>query len=109
MPRSLLLALPLTLLATAAFADRIDGSWCFEARHLSIAGPRIVTPGGARIDGLYSRHAFSYQAPAGEAEAGKTVMLRLVNEDTMIFDAAADPQTWKRCMPISALPGAPPA
>lgn len=103
MPRSLLLALPLTLLATAALADKIDGSWCAGERHLSIEGSRIVTPAGARLDGLYFRHSFSYIAPPGEAESGAVVQLRLLDEDTMDFRAGADgtPAIWKRCTPIS--------
>ena len=43
---SLLCAVP------RAWADKIDGDWCFEdGRHLSIAGPRIVTPLGSHIAG----------------------------------------------------------
>lgn len=101
----ILLALPFVLVCGTALADKIDGSWCAGERHLSIEGPRIVTPAGSRLDGLYFRHSFSYIAPPGETESGAVVQLRLLDEDTMDFRAGADgmPEIWKRCTPISAL------
>jgi hypothetical protein len=87
--------------ASPAFADAIDGDWCSTAarRHLSIEGPRIVTPGGRALQGDYSRHGFVYTAPAGEAEAGRRVDLRLINDRTMSFrpEGAASDEIWNRC------------
>ena len=87
--------------AAPAIADAIDGDWCSTAsrRHLSIEGPRITTPGGRTLQGDYSRHGFVYTAPAGEAEAGRRVDLRLVNDRTMLFrpEGASTDEVWNRC------------
>jgi hypothetical protein len=103
-----------TLLAAPAFADAIDGDWCHkpDGRRFSIRGPEIVTPGGAHMQGDYSRHAFSYAVPLPEPGAGKTVFMTLLNENTVhlrLGEAlAADPETWIRCSPsvssLSVLP-----
>ena len=103
-------AFGLTLFAAPAFADAIDGDWCYkpDGRRFSIRGPDIVTPGGARIQGDYSRHAFSYAVPASEPGAGKTVFMTLLDENTVhlrLGEAfAANPETWIRCSPsVSSL------
>ena len=77
---SMLLALPLLALSGgAALADAIDGDWCHgDGRRLSINGPDIVTPGGARLKGDYDRHHFSYVVPASEPGAGGTVAMVLL-------------------------------
>lgn len=94
------------LSAGAARADVIDGDWCSpDGKHLSIRGPDIVTPGGTRASGNYDRHAFSYVVPARDPNAGFTVAMRLVNEETMQFRIGADAQAaagapmqiWHRC------------
>ncbi len=85
-----------------ARADVIDGSWCRDpGRRLTIDGPAIVTPAGTTTRGDYSRHYFSYVVPAGEDGAGRTVEMRLLNEDTMQMRAgpAAPVETWRRCTP----------
>lgn len=84
-----------------ALADAIDGAWCREGKRFTITGPAIVTSGGLRMQGDYSRHAFSYVAPAGEANPGGTVSMRLVNEDTVQLrqGAEAPAETWQRCGP----------
>lgn len=104
-------ALGFALLAGPAFADAIDGDWCHapSGRRFSIRGPDIVTPGGAHLQGNYSRHAFSYAVPAPEPGAGQTVFMTLLNENTVhlrLGEAlAANPETWIRCSPtISGLP-----
>lgn len=99
--------LAVALAASApARADVIDGDWCSldGGRMMSIHGPTIVTPGGTRTQGDYRRHAFSYQVPAGEAKAGSTVSLVLLNEDAVRIDdgtAQASPsaqgEIWHRC------------
>jgi hypothetical protein len=68
----------------AAWADSIDGNWCApDGRRISISGITIVTPGGIRMTGDYTRHSFSYVAPAGESDAGAAIHLRLIDEDTV--------------------------
>jgi hypothetical protein len=94
--------------AGSAFSDVIDGDWCAsDGRHLSIRGPAIVTPGGKQIEGLYSRHAFSYVVPEAESSAGTTIFMRLVNPDTVDLWAGSlalgPAEVWNRCTPISAL------
>ena len=97
-PLVLLLAL---IGAGAASADVIDGDWCLGGKHFSIKGPAIVTPEGARMDGDYTRHSFSYVAPAAAPEAGATIFMRLLNETTLRVTPGADPaapaQIWRRC------------
>jgi hypothetical protein len=109
-------ALFLAMLAGPAFADAIDGDWCHipDARRFSIRGPDIVTPGGARLQGDYSRHAFSYAVPAPESGAGQTVFMTLLDENHVhlrLGEAfAANPETWVRCSPSTSSMGSlPPA
>ena len=60
----------------AARADAIDGDWCRSGgKRMTIRGPAIVTPGGQKTNGNYSRHYFSYEIPAGEVGAGATVSI----------------------------------
>ena len=91
-----------------ARADAIDGDWCSAdgARMMSIRGPAIVIPSGRQVQGNYTRHYFSYRVPAGEAKAGNTVSMALLNEDTVRLSDAADGQAapppapgeiWHRC------------
>ncbi len=69
-------ALGLAMLAGPALADAIDGNWCHtDGRRFTIRGPEIVTPGGKRMEGNYSRHWFSYVAPAPEPGAGETIFM----------------------------------
>lgn len=93
------------LAAAPAWADAIDGNWCFAAKQLAIRGPAIVTPGGTAMQGDYDRHHFSYVVPAGEANAGKTVVMVLLGETAMHLSvgtsateaAKATPELWRRC------------
>lgn len=88
--------------APAAFADSIDGNWCTESGlRLTIQGPNLVSPGGVRMAGDYTRHGFSYTAPAGEPGAGGRVDLTLRGEQLMIAQAASGSiePTWRRCGP----------
>jgi hypothetical protein len=90
-------------IAVPAHADAIDGNWCSrDGKSLSIEGPKIRTPSGADLLGRYARHAFAYEAPASEAEAGQIVVMRLVDEEDMIMvhlkDGVAGPvEDWRRC------------
>lgn len=87
--------------APSAFADAIDGDWCHsDGRSLTIAGPSIRTPGGAKMTGDYGRHDFSYVAPANEPNKGATIAMRLLDENTVSVRVAGGEgpaQTWKRC------------
>src|SRR5690348_6355890 len=69
------------LLPSRALADAIDGEWCFGTSHFAIDGPNILTPGGNRIQGNYSRHGFTYVVPVNEAGAGGEVNMVLLNEE----------------------------
>ncbi len=87
------------LQASSAQADAIDGHWCHEdGRRLSIQGRSIATPGGRQMEGEYSRHAFSYAAPAGEAQAGQIIAMQLRSETLVEMQPGAAPsEMWRRC------------
>lgn len=89
-----------------AQADAIDGNWCNPERgRFEIRGSQIVTPGGNRLSGNYSRHAYDYVAPAGDAFVGKTVNMVLADEETihlMVVDGPGKIEVWHRCTsPVS--------
>jgi hypothetical protein len=94
-----------TLLASGADAraDVIDGNWCHaDGRRLSIRGQQIVTPGGTRMSGDYTRHSFVYVAPPGEPGSGETVSMILLSEYLMHARQGppdAPVQVWNRCAP----------
>jgi hypothetical protein len=96
-----LVAAALAGLASPAFADAIDGNWCSEktGKTMQIQGSSIVTPGGTRMTGRYSRHAFSYTVPEGEDGAGAPVAMRLLDENDvqMQVGEAGEPSMWHRC------------
>jgi len=101
-------ALGLAMLASPAFADAIDVNWCHtDGRRFIIHGPEIVTPGGTRMEGNYSRHWFTYTAPAPEPGAGQTIFMALADENTVYLrrgEQTAAPETWVRCSPsVSSL------
>jgi hypothetical protein len=87
-----------------AWADAIDGNWCFaDGRRLSIQGADLVTPGGKYMTGDYDRHAFAYVAPDGENSAGSKVFMVLIDDDTMqrviggAPSASGQGEVWRRC------------
>jgi len=88
-------------LAGTARADAIDGEWCAsDGTHMSIAGPDVTTPGGMRIKGNYSRHAFDYVVPTGETGAGETVNILLRGEYLAVSrqgPSTAPVKEWRRC------------
>lgn len=88
-------------LALPARADAIDGDWCAPegGKSLSIEGPRIRTPGGATIQGQYSRHQFSYTAPAGDPEPGAEVQMILMGETRVRVTVNGTDAIWRRCPP----------
>jgi hypothetical protein len=94
------LALAAAVLVPApALADRIDGEWCRGAFAFTIDGPHILTPGGNRILGIYTRHSFTYVVPAGEPEAGSEVRMLLLDEEALqlMRAGAAQSELWQRC------------
>jgi hypothetical protein len=101
---ALLAVAALSLLPRGARADAIDGEWCLGASHFAIDGPSILTPGGNRITGNYSRHGFHYVVPANEPGAGGEIDMVLLNEETVRLTRkgqASPPEIWKRCKPTS--------
>jgi hypothetical protein len=110
----LIATLGFAMLAGPACADAIDGDWCHgDGRRFSIRGPEIVTPGGKRMEGNYSRHWFSYAVPAPEPGAGQTIFMTLADENTVhlrLGEAVTTQETWVRCSPsVSSLRLPPPA
>ena len=96
------LAAMLSLAAGTAMADSIDGNWCHEkgARRMSIAGPNITTPTGARTTGDYTRHGFSYTVPASDPGAGTQIRMNLMGEEhVQVQEGGAPPVVWNRCGP----------
>jgi hypothetical protein len=100
----LIAALALHIGAHLAHADAIDGQWCLGPSHFAIEGPNILTPGGNRIQGNYSRHAFAYVVPASEPGAGGEIDMTLLNEETVQLTRkgqTSPPEIWRRCKPTS--------
>ena len=100
--RNLMLAAVVLLAApTSAFADAIDGDWCSaDGQHMTIKGDDITTPGDKQIRGNYTRHAFDYVVPAGEAGTGEPVSIRLRGEYLAVSrqgPADAPMKEWRRC------------
>lgn len=96
------LALSGLISAGAARADAIDGTWCTEdGLRMTIQGPNLLSPGGVRMAGDYSRHGFGYAAPAGEPGGGGRVELVLQGENRMRAQAAQGSiePVWRRCGP----------
>jgi len=96
--------LSVALSAGTAWADAIDGDWCHaDGKRLTINGPDITTPAGAKLKGDYDRHHFSYVVPAGELGGGATVSMQLLSELNMrLTPPAGEDQLWRRCgKPIS--------
>lgn len=95
-------ALVASVVAAPASADAIDGHWCSaQGRTFTIDGPRIETPGGNQIRGLYDRHGFMYTVPEGEPGAGADIRMVLVNDSTVQLTVGdgGEVQTWRRCRP----------
>jgi len=87
-----------------ALADAIDGEWCLGTSHFAIDGPNILTPGGNRIQGNYSRHGFVYVVPTNEPGAGVEINMVLLNEESVRLTRGGqsnEPEIWRRCKPTS--------
>ena len=88
--------------AGTARADSIDGNWCSnDGRQMTINGPEIVTPNGARTSGNYQRQNFSYSPPGSR----DTVSMHLMNETTVQLRPSLTcerTEIWRRCSrPVS--------
>jgi hypothetical protein len=101
--RAFLLALSLGLLPGLVRADEISGDWCSAlGRHLRIEGDEVVTPGGQRTHGIYSRHAYEFIIPDGEADAGLTIQMRQLSEERVLVQIGEDEvEEWSRCAMVS--------
>ena len=99
--RIVLIAAGMLLQMGVGHADAIDGDWCTaNGKRMSILGEKITTPGGNRINGNYSRHAFDYVVPAGENGSGEIVNIILRGEYLAISrqgPAEAPAIEWRRC------------
>jgi hypothetical protein len=88
-----------------ARADAIDGSWCYKGRHLAIEGPKILIPSGKQITGDYDRHGFTYKVPPGDKGAGTSIIMGILDDETMelrVGTDQAEPEIWRRCAaPVS--------
>lgn len=94
-----------SLFAPPAYADAIDGDWCYGAAHFFIEGNNIVTPGRNRIQGRYSRYSFAYVIPANEVGAESEVTMVMIRGQEIVHLNRAGqtgaPEVWRRCKPIS--------
>ena len=97
----------LLLIPAAAYADRIDGTWCTgSTTRVEINGPRISLAGRSAFEGQYTRHEFIYTVPAGEVHAGDQIYMKLRGEEYMTSftikdNHPVDPLDWKRCQATS--------
>ncbi|MHA1536516.1 MAG: hypothetical protein ACTSUD_03085 [Alphaproteobacteria bacterium] len=96
-------AVAATMQAGPARADAIDGNWCSPGgKHISIDGPRIVTPGGTKMKGEYGRHGFRYVVPPREKPAGARVEMRQIDEDSIsVTIGKGQARIWRRCKTVS--------
>ena len=109
--QSLCCALVLAVVSAGiAHADAIDGDWCNQdGSQILIDGNSIRLTDGTVVTGVYTRHKFSYIAPAGDAEAGKEILFAQRSEEEMrrVRDPQAMPEhadIWQRCRNTSAVP-----
>jgi len=97
----LVLSLVLVLgYSASAVADAIDGDWCHDdGRRFSIKEAVIVTPGGASLQGDYTRHSFQYFSPPSEPLAGNRVSMILRGETSVEVhrEGMNGTEVWRRC------------
>jgi len=95
----ILLLLGAVLWPAQAHADAIDGDWCnAKGQKLSIDGPKLTTPYGTRMEGIYDRHGFEYVVPAGEPRAGDKVVMSIFSDDDMeLVRGSRQVERWRRC------------
>ena len=90
-----------------AFADAIDGQWCFDGKNFSIEGSNFITPGGKSITGEYDRHGYAYVVPEGEPGTNSRIEMSLIDDVTLNLKRPIPEsdqfktEIWKRCEVIS--------
>ena len=86
-----------------AWADALDGDWCNPVDgKLTIDGRVITTPKGNKIEGIYGRHRFEYDAPAGGWNGGQRIIIQQFSETRMQLRAGEKPASeWKPCQVVS--------
>ena len=88
-----------------AFADAIDGDWCYGGSHMEITGSSIRTPDRTKVQGNYYRYRFTYVIPANEAGAGGEITMVMIRGQELVQlnrpGAKDGPEVWRRCKPIS--------
>lgn len=97
---TVLISLIIGLTPVGARADAIDGNWCTDdGQHMSIDGPKLVTPGGTSMKGRYARHSFDYTVPDPEPGAGDAVALVLIHDDLLhaTREGSTTVEPWRRC------------
>ncbi len=99
------LVLGTCVLSAPAFADAIDGDWCFGGHHMNIDGSTILTPARNKIQGQYLRYRFNYVVPANETGAGAEINMVMIRGKEIVHLSRAgksgEPEVWHRCKPIS--------
>ena len=103
LPQLLIAAAMVVVPSVSVRADAIDGDWCNSTgKRMAIRGPDILTPGGTKLKGNYTRHFFSYVIPQGESGAGKTMAITLLSEYLAHAREGGDDAPvieWRRCQP----------
>ncbi len=106
---SALVMILLVASTAAAFADKIDGTWCSPSgKSISIDGPRVITPLGKIAVARYDRHHIDYEIPEGEPNAGDRLTANQLNEEqirvSVVGKAKSEtgaPEIWMPCKQIS--------
>lgn len=94
---------------TPVFADQIDGTWCsLSGKSMTINGSEVTTPAGNTLTGQYTRHAFAYEIPEGEPEAGGRVWANQLNDHNISVTVTKTAErkdgvteNWTRCETVS--------
>ena len=99
----LLLAIFLSLSASSAWADALDGDWCnLVDGKLTIDGSIIITPVGNHVEGDYERHRFTYTAPEGGWQAGQVIVIQQYSEQLMKLTVGdGNRREWRPCQVVS--------
>ena len=89
--------------ASSAMADALDGDWCNpNDGKLTVDGSKIITPGGIEVIGNYTRHRFDYTAPAGDWQAGKSIVLQQFSDELMEVSVDGGKGVpWRPCQVVS--------
>ena len=110
-------ALVLTMLASSAWGDTVDGEWCSaDGRRLIIEGSEVTTPDGLKTIGNYDAHHYLFTAPPHEQDGETQIDIVLVTANSIhirylretVGETEMQPERWLRCeTKVSALPNNP--